>query len=125
MFDTDIILYLQRGVPKFGALVNEIPKRKISVLTYMELFQRAITKSQHKIIKSFLKDCNFEVLPITENISHRAAIYVEEYSLTTGIRAGNAIIAATATEHNLTLVTTHKKIFRSVRDLQLRVLEFE
>lgn len=125
MFDTDILLYLQRGVPKFAALVNEVLTRNISVLTYMELLQRAHTKAQHKNIKSFIKNCNFQVLPVTENISHRAAIYVEEYSLTMGIRAANALIAATATEHNLILVTTNKKIYRSIRDLQLRVLEFE
>ncbi len=34
--------------------------------------------------KGFLKENGFEVLPLTENIGQRAAVYVEEYSLGSG-----------------------------------------
>ena len=87
---------------------------------YMELLQKAKNKTQHKYIKSFLKDFNFTTLPLTENIGHRAAIYIEEYTLATGIRSRDAIIAATAVENNLTLVSSNHKHFKAVKDLDFK-----
>jgi len=71
--------------------------------------------------KSFLADFGFRTLPLTENIGHRAAVYVEEYGLSDGLRAGDAIIAATATEANLVLCTGNAKHFRPIKDLKLGV----
>lgn len=56
---------------------------------------------------------------MTENIGHRASIYVEEYTLSSGMRSGDAIIAATAVENNLVLVSSNVKHFKAVKDLQL------
>lgn len=89
----------------------------------MELLQGAASKDQHKHAKSFIKDFNFIVLPLTENIGHRALVYIEEYSLLHGIRAGDAIIAATAVENNLPLSTSNRKHFKAVRNLNLKVFK--
>jgi hypothetical protein len=43
--------------------------------------------------KDFLGEFNFEILSLTENIGHRAAIYIEEYSLSSGLRARERITA--------------------------------
>ena len=121
IFDTDIIIWLQRGNQKAAGLISKALERKISIQTYMELLQSAQSKAQHVVIKRFLSDFNFGLLPLTENIGHRAAIYIEEYSLGTGMRSGDAIIAATAVENNLILATSNKKHFAHVHDLQLKV----
>ena len=63
------------------------------------------------------------VLQFTENIGHRACVYVEEYALSNGLRAGDAIVAATATANNLTLVTSNAKHFRSIKGLMLKVFK--
>ncbi len=86
----------------------------------MELLQGAQNKTQHKIIKTYLSDFNFNTIPLTENIGHRALIYVEEYSLSSNMRAGDAIIAATAVENNLTLSTSNVKHFKPVKELSLK-----
>jgi hypothetical protein len=39
------------------------------------------------------------------------------------MRAGDAIIAATAAEKNLTLVTSNAKHFKSVKDLDLKIFK--
>ena len=121
IFDTDILIWIQRGNEKAAKLVDQTSERVISIQTYMELFQGARSKVEHKIIHSLLQEYNFTVLPFTENIGHRAAIYVEEYTLKCNLRAGDAIIAATAKEHNLILASANAKHYKVISDLQLKV----
>jgi len=123
IFDTDILIWVQRGSHKAAKIIDSEESRFISIQTYMELFQCAQSKEQHRITRDFLKKMNFRVLPFTENIGHRAAIYIEEYSLSSGLRAGDALIAATATENNLTLCTSNKKHFKDIKDLKLDVFK--
>ncbi len=77
-------------------------------------------KQQHREVKNFLKEFAFTTLPITENIAHRAAIYVEEYTLSNSIRAGDAIVAATAAQNNLPLCSGNKKHFSAIKEVQLK-----
>lgn len=123
IFDTDVLIWTQRGNEKTTDFIDKTPRRYISAQTYMELFQCASNKKQHQIIRSMLTEFNFTVLPFTENISHRASIYIEQFSLSTGIRAGDAIIAATAIENNLALCTCNQKHFKHIPDLQLKVMK--
>ena len=123
LFDTDILIWIQRGNHRAAALVEREEERCISVLTYMELLQGAKEKRQHMHILDFLREFDFRVLPLSENIGHRAAIYVEEYSLSRGLRAGDAIIAATATENGLTLCTSNARHYRPIKELKLRVFK--
>ncbi len=106
LFDTDILIWVQRRNLRAARLVDRAANRYISVFSYMELMQGAQNKEQHRHTKDFLITFGFEVLPLTENIGHRAAIYIEEYTISHGIRAGDAIIAATAVENNLMLISS-------------------
>lgn len=123
IFDTDIIIWIQRGNNKAAKLIDTTDERFISVQTYMELLQCAQSQQQHKVTRDFLHDFNFQVLPLSENIGHRAAIYIEEYALSNGIRAGDAVIAATATENNLALSTSNGKHFKVIKDLQIQLFK--
>ena len=123
LFDTDILIWVQRGHKKAARLIDRSREKKISILTYMELMQCPSSKEMQKITKDFLTEFNFVILPITENIGHRAAIYVEEHSLSTGIRAGDAIIAATAVENNLPLTSGNKKHFKDIKGLMLKLFK--
>lgn len=121
LFDTDILIWIQRGNVKAAHLVDRTDERLISIQSFMELLQAARDKRQHAIIKRYLTDLSFSVLPLTENIGHRALVYVEEYGLSSGMRAGDAIVAATATENGLTLATGNARHFRPVKGLALRI----
>lgn len=123
IFDTDMFIWVQRGNEKAARLMDSAEERCLSVQTYMELLQAAKNKVQHQHVKDFLTAYGFTVLPLTENIGHRASIYIEEYSLSSGLRAGDAIIAATATENNITLVTSNTKHFKPIRDLDMKVFK--
>lgn len=121
IFDTDIFIWVQRGNQKAADLIERARERHLSIQSYMELLQGATNKGQHVYTKDFLTKFDFQVLPFTENIGHRAAIYIEEYALSSGIRTGDAIIAASAVENNLPLATSNQKHFKLIRDLQLKV----
>lgn len=123
LFDTDIFIWIQRGNIRAAQLIDEAPVRFLSIQSYMELLQGAQNRKQQKDTRAFLAEYNFTVLPLSENIGHRASIYIEEYSLAHGVRAADAIIAATATENNLTLVSSNAKHFKPIRDLDLKVFK--
>jgi predicted nucleic acid-binding protein len=121
IFDTDIFIWIQRGNKKAAELVNKTNERYLSIQIYMELLQSADNKNQHEYIKDFISSYGFIILPFTENIGHRASIYIEEYTLSSGLRAGDAIIAATAVENNMTLVSSNAKHFKPIKELRLKV----
>lgn len=121
IFDTDIFIWIQRGHAKAASLVEREENRFISVQSYLELLQCAENKQQHECTKQFLKDFGFRTLPLSDNIGHRATVYIEEYSLSHGLRAGDAIIAATAAENNMALCSSNAKHFKPIRDLKLKV----
>ncbi len=125
IFDTDVLIWVQRGNVKAARLIDAASERYLSIQTSMELLQCARDKSQQRIIKRFLSDFRFMVLPFTENIGHRALVYVEEYGLSSGMRAGDAIIAATATENGLPLCSGNVKHFKAVKDLELKIFKHE
>ncbi len=118
IYDTDILIWVQRGNEKAASLVEKDEDKYLSIQSFMELLQGAKNKMHHKYVKSFIHEFNFSILPFTENIGHRALIYVEEYALSSNMRAGDAIIAATAVENNMNLVSSNAKHFKVVKDLK-------
>ena len=123
IFDTDIFIWVQRGNEKAARLIDKSEDRYLSIQSYMELLQGAKNKKQHKSVKDFISEFGFSVLPLSENIGHRALIYVEEYALSSGMRAGDAIIAATAVESNLPMVSSNAKHFKAVKELQFKIFK--
>jgi len=123
LFDTDVLIFVQRGNEKAAQWINDEKERFISIQTYMELLQGAKNRQQHLIIKQFLGDFSFVTLPLSENIGHRAAIYVEEYALSHAVRAADAIIAATAVENGLPLTTANAKHFNVIQELDLQIFK--
>ena len=121
IFDTDVFIWIERGNSKAARLVEKEEERFISLQTYLELLQCAKNKTQHDCTRQFLKDFGFKTLPLSDNIGHRATVYIEEYALSHGLRAGDALIAATATENNMMLCSSNAKHFRQIKDLKLNV----
>lgn len=120
-FDTDVLIWFFRGHGGAARLIENARERYVSVVSYMELLQRARDKKESRIIKSFLSDFNFQTLPLTENIGHRALIYIEEYGLKVGMCVADALVAATAVENHLTLITANRKHYRPIADLEINI----
>ncbi len=123
IFDTDVLIYAQRGTRRAALAIDAADERFVSVQSLMELLQGARDKDDLRIIKRFMVELSFAVLPLSENVGHRALVYVEEYGLSSGLRAADAIIAATAVENAMPLMTANAKHFRSIKDLDLVVFK--
>lgn len=120
LFDTDVLIWVLRGNSKAAKCVDATEHRQISAVTRMELLQGARDRSEVRAITGFLVDNGFAIVPLSENIGHRATIYVEEYGLKAGIRVADALIAATAVEMSLTLCSGDKKHYKAINELALK-----
>ncbi len=125
IFDTDVIIWYFRGNERAAAAIKEEGEREISTVTLMELLQEARSKQEQKVIGKFLRDLSFSVLPLSENIGHRACIYVEEYCLKGELQIADALIAATAVEHRKILCSGNAKHYRVVSEIELKVFKPE
>ncbi|MCG6868994.1 MAG: PIN domain-containing protein [Gammaproteobacteria bacterium] len=114
LFDPDFLIWIQRGNPKALKRITRTDSSAISVQTYLEFMHYARNKSQQRIIRDFFYEVGIPILPFTPNIGHRAMAYVDTYALSFGLRAGDAIIAATAVENNLMLTPGNAKHFQHI-----------
>ena len=121
IFDTDIFIWAQRGNLKAARMIDQSSERHLSVYSYLELLQSAKDRRQQDYVHDFLSSFGFIALPLTQNVGHRSLVYIEAYSLSHGLRAGDAIIAATAAENNMILVSSNAKHFKPIKGLKLKV----
>ena len=123
IFDTDVLIWCFRGNGRASLIIDDCDERYISAVTLMELHQGARNKGEQKAIGQFVRDLEFRVLPIDENISHRACIYVEEFCLKASMQLANALIAATSVEHGETLCTASRNHYKAVSELSMKVFK--
>jgi predicted nucleic acid-binding protein len=116
--DSDVIIWNWRGRESAATVLAAEPFA-ISAVTYMELVQGMRNPRELKSLRSDLKLWQAKILPIAEVISRRAATLVETHFLSHHLQLADALIAATALEHKLVLLTSNTKHFQAVKDLKL------
>jgi predicted nucleic acid-binding protein len=119
LIDSDVLVWLTRGHPGAAQRLNQISPWRISVVTYIELAQGCRDKTELARLKKGLAAHDTEVLPITPAISQRAADSIDALALSHGMRLADALIGATAIEHDLTLLTANVKHFGALEGLRL------
>ena len=121
LFDTDVLIWVLRGNPKAAKIVQSDVERSLSIVSYMELLQGVRDRREAKAIRNFLADFGFQTVPLSENIGHRALIYMEQHGLKTALGVADALLAATAVEHQLTLCTANHKHYKPIAELDLKI----
>ncbi len=89
----------------------------LSTVTVAELIQGTKNKNELNVV---LRVCKaFTELEITKKISNKAINLLVDFHLSHGLRFLDAIIASTAIENNLILVTKNMKDFRFITGLKI------
>jgi len=110
LLDTDVIIDHLRGAAR---LVTRKHRVHYSVLTRAELFAG---NAATEIVSTLLGP--FHEIAVERSVAERAGRIRRE----PGVRLPDALIAATAIEHKLGLVTRNRSDFEKVRGLRLRDL---
>jgi len=120
LFDTDVVIWNLRGNKRSAAAIDAADRLELSIVSFMELLRGARDRKELRLTKAFLSDLEFHVLPLSENIGHRAAIYLEEYGLKSNLGIPDALIAATAVENASVLCTGNVKDYRAIAEVELK-----
>ena len=124
IIDTDVLIWYLRGNDHARkVLEREIPF-EISAVTWAELLQGTRDKSEIRKLKSLMKAWNTGIIHIDENISVRALLLVTDFGLSNSVRFADALIAATAIEHQETLLTANTKHYRCIPMLDMETIRF-
>ena len=117
MADTNALIYLLSGDSCMKSYLASYIG--LSVISEIELLSfPGITSFEEQQIRSFIKDCT--VLFLTENVKNKTIALRRSYK----IKLPDAIIAATAIENNLQLITADKG-FKQIAELDLALIEPE
>ena len=123
LIDTDVLVWYMRGNEKARAAIREMEKPAISIVTQMELVQGLRNKTEQVALRRFLDAYDFKRYSVNEAISQRALFLMEEWRLSHHMLMADALIAATAMEHGLPLLSGNAKHYRFLTALELQTFK--
>ena len=103
--------------------MKQIGVWRISAVTYMELAQGCRDKAELERVKKALSSGGTPISPVNESICECAMRLIDRHALGDGLRLADALIAATALEHGLPLLTANFKHFSPVDGLTVERFE--
>ena len=121
IIDTDVLIWFLRGNEKAEKAVIEAIPFSISIVTYMELLQGMRNKQEMEKMKNAFAKMKVSIVPISEEISYKAAEYVEMYSLSHSMEMADAFIASTCINSQEVLMTANDKHYRFIDQIKMDV----
>lgn len=125
LLDTDTLSFFLRNVPKVMAEANNYLQFHkgftFSIITNFEILRGLkIKNATHQITKFGLIRLQSKELQLTDSVINRAAdIYADLYQRGLLILDADILIAATALENNLAIVTNNESHFNRISGLQV------
>ena len=117
LVDTDVLIWHLRGNPQAARWLDRLQPLTISSVSYLEVLQGMRNKSELVAVHKMLQQRKADVRPITEAITRRATVLMETMTLSHGLQMGDALIAATAMERGLPVLTGNVKHFAAIPGL--------
>ncbi|MBN1293086.1 MAG: type II toxin-antitoxin system VapC family toxin [Candidatus Latescibacteria bacterium] len=118
LFDTDVLIDFLKGRDEaITFLESQALQWFISTVTVAELYAGVREGNEKIILENFIE--TFTILPISINIAQKGGLFRRDYGKSKGIGLADALIAATAEEYDLTLVTLNRKHFSMITNLHV------
>ena len=119
LVDTDVLIWHLRGYPQATRRLDELRALTLSAVSYLEVLQGMRNKAELAAVKKMLQHRAATLLPVSEAITQRAIELMEAITLSHGLQMGDALIAATALDHGLPVLTANVKHFGAVQGLKV------
>jgi len=120
IIDTDVLIWHLRGNDRAKDLLYKSIPFNISVVTYIELVQGMKDKKEMNTLIKQLTKWNVEIIQISNDISTRAMIYIEQYYHSDALELADALIAATCIDRSEMLITGNERHYKSIPNIQLK-----
>ena len=117
LVDTDVLIWHLRGYAQATRRLDQLDALTLSAVSYLEVLQGMRNKAELAAVKKMLERRAATLLPLSEAITLRAIDLMESLSLSHGLQMGDALIAATALDHGLPVLTANVKHFSPVEGL--------
>lgn len=117
LVDTDVLIWHLRGYPQATRRLDELGVLTLSTVSYLEVLQGMRNNAELLAVKTMLERRSARLLPVTEAITLRATELMEALTLSHGLQMGDALIAATAIEHQLPVLAANVKHFSAIAGL--------
>lgn len=112
LIDTNIVIWVLRGIPEYVDIILRLKDKgalSISVIAIAEIYKNVFPEEMLRT-EGVLKE--FEVWDVTPEIAKQSGMYWSQYSKRLrSLELLDCLIAATAREHELTLVTLNTRHF--------------
>ena len=115
LIDTNVFSKVFKGDSAVTDFVENL-EAVIDATIYIECLQGSKSNQEKRIVKKVID--NFPLLPITPKTSERAIELIDDYSNSHGLLLADALIAATALENDLTVVTYNVGDFKFIDGLK-------
>jgi predicted nucleic acid-binding protein len=116
LIDTDVLIDYLRDYPDAVSYVEAQQDRLlISVVTVAELYAGVREGEERSCLERFLRA--FEIIPLDPRLAVQGGLYRRDYSKSHNVGLADALIAATATQRQVSLVTLNRKHFPMLQDV--------
>jgi predicted nucleic acid-binding protein len=120
LVDTNIVVDVTRGSITAADYLDSLAGAwSISMVTCLELLAGARTQRETNDLDLVLS--GYRAIPPNEDITRRAYYLMKSYARSHGLQTLDSLIAASALEEGLSLVSKNRKHFQMIGDLQLEV----
>ena len=115
LIGTNIFIAILKGSINLKLFVENLPCA-LDTTVYAELIQGSKNKAEIEKIEKYLS--RFDLIHFDKTVSQKTLELIRIYSKSYNLMFGDAIIAATCLENDLTLITYNVKDFRFVKGLK-------
>jgi predicted nucleic acid-binding protein len=115
LLDTCVLIdYFRHHAPACSFIENLGDVLTLSAMTVAELY-RGVRPQEMDMLEFFLSQCT--ILPVNKEIAKVGGLIEKQYAKSHGTDMVDALLAATAQEHTLRLVTLNTKHFPMLPDV--------